>query len=397
MTEWTLLFYTNGNNELEPEMWQAKLAAEQSGSSSSVVAVMQIGREDRQLARIFRPLDTIPDAGEQWSGVRRYYIRKNGSDLVADLGSLNLANPWNLYDFIKWGMENYPARHYMLVLGGHALQFAGLMTDYSQDTPYIMGIPEMVKAINLVKEDSGNNIDILVLDACFMNYLEVIYEIGQGEDHAVLNVVTFIEGGPLAGLPFDRLIEIVEQNIDQNASEVAKRIVDGLPFDLVALGIDHERLRAIKKAVHDLAFCSLHHDAGEDARKLDPQFISSELESVVLNYKNISGKKRFAIVIAAEMVDALADYYCRLAFSRDNCWTRLLTGQFEYLDFTSAREMAPLSLPLEVLYFYIAVMNRSLDQQRLEMVLKDVLANKNWKFDFQASLCNFTQPTAPRD
>ena len=147
--QWTLLI-TNGNNELEPEMWPAKLDAEKASSSHNVNVIMQIGRENRQFIRILRPMDMLPDADERWVGARRYYIKKNQSDFINDLGNINMAYPWSLYDFIKWGMENYPARHYMLILGGHALQFVGMMTDYSQNIPSVMGLPEMAKALNLL-------------------------------------------------------------------------------------------------------------------------------------------------------------------------------------------------------------------------------------------------------
>ena len=39
------------------------------------------------------------------------------------------------------------------------------MTDYSQDLPYIMGIPEMARAFKFTQKNiAGRNIDILVLD-----------------------------------------------------------------------------------------------------------------------------------------------------------------------------------------------------------------------------------------
>jgi hypothetical protein len=231
LKRWTLLIYANGNNELEPEMLRARLDAEKAGSDASVDVVMQISREDRRLARIMRPSEQIADAAEQWRGTRRYYIRKGKSDLLADLGNLNMAHPMSLYDFVRWSVKNFPAGRCMLVLGGHAFQFVGMMTDFSQDKPYVMGLPEMARALNRVKEDTGQNIDVLVLDTCFMNSVEVIYKLGHEENHAVQNIITFIGGGPIAGLPFGRLAGLVQENAASgDLTFTIKQIIEGVGF-----------------------------------------------------------------------------------------------------------------------------------------------------------------------
>jgi hypothetical protein len=382
--QWTLLIYANGNNELEPEMWQAKLDAEKTGSSHDVDAIMQIGREDRQLIRILRPMDILPDASERWVGVRRYYIKKNQSDLINDLGSINMAHPRSLYDFIKWGTENYPARHYMLILGGHALQFVGMMTDYSQNIPYIMGIPEMVKALNLLKKDTGKNIDLLVLDTCHMNSVEVIYELGQDEDHAVQNVITFIGEGPIAGLPYDSLIYLVQKNIDNDVAYIIKQIIDLLHFDLVAFEVNHKKLQNIERAAHELDRHHLNGDGQEEANVLDTRCLDNKLASIIIHSKCISQKKCHAIMMAATMVSPpLAHFYHRLTFARNNCWARLRLNEFKDNDYAANMrlELVPISLLKETLYCFIAIMNQKLDQQRLEMILEELLIYKNWQMN----------------
>lgn len=381
--QWTLLIYANGNNELEPEMWQAKLDAEKTGSSHNVNVIMQIGRENRQLISILRPMDMLPDADERWVGARRYYIKKNQSDLINDLGKINMAHPRSLYDFIKWGMDNYPARRYMLILGGHALQFVGMMTDYSQNTPYIMGLPEMAKALHLLKKDTGKNIDLLVLDTCHMNSVEAIYELGQDEDHAVQNVLTFIGEGPIAGLPYDSIIYLVQKNVDDDVADITKQIIEWLPLDLVAFEINHQKLRNIKRTAHELALYYLNCGGKEEVNALDTRCLDNKLASIILHSKRISPKKYHAIMMAATMIRPLAQFYYKLAFARNNYWTHLLLDKFKDNDYAANMriELEPISLPKEALYFYIAIMNESLDQQRLEMILEELLIYKNWQMD----------------
>jgi cysteine peptidase C11 family protein len=53
---------------------------------------------------------------------RRYYLRKGTSmqaDSVQSLGETNCGDPAVLEDFIKWGIANYPAEHYAVVLWNH--------------------------------------------------------------------------------------------------------------------------------------------------------------------------------------------------------------------------------------------------------------------------------------
>lgn len=161
LKEWTILNYANGNNEYEPEMYRALKDSEMAECNEKINIVMEIGRIDREVVRIIRPSEKIMDDYEMWTGVRRYVVNHNKSELIEDLGSVNMADPKSLYDFIIWGIKNYPAKHYALILGGHGASFVGTLTDYSQESPYIMGTAEMCKAVNMILKDTGCKIDIL--------------------------------------------------------------------------------------------------------------------------------------------------------------------------------------------------------------------------------------------
>ncbi|MGD0153010.1 MAG: clostripain-related cysteine peptidase [Thermacetogeniaceae bacterium] len=380
--QWTLLIYASGNNELEPEMWQARLDAEQTGSSGAVDVVMQLGRENRDLVRILRPMHLLPDAQEHWTGVRRYYIWKGRSDLLADLGSINMADPESLYEFIRWGLQSYPARHCLLALGGHALQLVGMITDYSQDAPYIMGLPELARTLGRIREDTGKTIDILVLDTCHMNAVEAIYELGHEVEQAVQNVITFIEEGPIAGLPYGRLIHLVQQHADKDTTSVSKEIIDGLQADLVAFEVNCSKLRGIKKAVHDYA-CDLLRDPGrEEAVVPDPRHLDDKLASLIIHHHCLSPHKHL-ITLAAKMVPLLEPFYCRLAFARNNAWTRWLLNKKESADGSPVmgNKLEPTNLPKTALCLYIKIMNPSLDQKQADMILQELLFYKNWRLD----------------
>ncbi|OLE52719.1 MAG: hypothetical protein AUG51_16765 [Acidobacteria bacterium 13_1_20CM_3_53_8] len=53
---------------------------------------------------------------------KRYFVRKGGapsSDVVQTLGETNMGDPKVLEDFINWGIKNYPAKRYIVVLWNH--------------------------------------------------------------------------------------------------------------------------------------------------------------------------------------------------------------------------------------------------------------------------------------
>jgi cysteinyl-tRNA synthetase len=55
---------------------------------------------ERDAARIIRPFEKLEEDDEMWTGVRRYIVKSNKSELIEELGVLNLADPKSLYDFV---------------------------------------------------------------------------------------------------------------------------------------------------------------------------------------------------------------------------------------------------------------------------------------------------------
>ncbi|QHI72694.1 hypothetical protein [Aminipila terrae] len=115
--DWTILIYADGNNELEPEIRQSLLALEKAESNPNVHVVIQISRAEHKLVQLIRHDMDIKN-NNSWSGVRRYFVSKGKLHLTGNLKKVNMADPKQLCHFIKWGMASYPAKRYMLLLGG---------------------------------------------------------------------------------------------------------------------------------------------------------------------------------------------------------------------------------------------------------------------------------------
>lgn len=395
IANWTIMIYANGNNDLEPEMWQAKLAVEKIFAGDDVTVVMQIGREDAHLVNILRSQQAASVAGEQWTGVRRYLLTKGRAVLLADFGKKNMAEPCCLYEFVKEAIMDFPAERYMVILGGHGYQFVGSMPDYSQGIPYIMGFPEMARALDQACCEQGSQIDILIADVCYFNFIEVVYEFANHKKHAVRHVLTYICDGPIGGMPYDQIIKHTKSS-DLTTTELIIAFIKSMELDLVAFKLEHDRLNAIKKAFHDLANCYSRYKADSKISVNEVLFVSDPncpwwseaqvvlqgLGALIIDYKRISNNDYGLINIAnmptfTPKSDLL---YRKLKFTQGNAWTDLLGGGTSFpvgVDW-SEDDFAPIPLAPEEVYAYISLMNAKLSMEQKLAIFEVVIAYKNW-------------------
>jgi len=389
LSNWTILIYANGNNELEPEIYESLINCEKVGSNDDVNVIMQIGRANRKIAEIMRPNEIFTEESEQWSGVRRYYISKSNSRLIQDLGKINMADPNNLYDFIKWGMESYPSEHYMVALGGHGISFVGNTTDLTQEVPYMMGTPEMCKAIDLIKNSMDVKIDILVLDMCYMNSIEIIYEFGKSKNNVVSNILTYIGEGPFKGLPYDTIIELIQNYSDfNNIEKILEDVINILNLDTIAFQINHENLESIKNRFSNLAYCYL---INKDKYKLNPfhlftktnpnypwyniiNELNESLASIIIHHKNNSNNKESLIKVICEELGSLINIYSKLAFIKNNYWINLLSNKKigDKVNYYDNFDLKPMKLSKEGILYSILTTNPTLSIEKAESIINEI-------------------------
>lgn len=394
--QWSILIYANGNNELEPEIANSKKIAETVGSNENVNVVMQIARESKDLVKILRPVETFEN-NDIWTGTRRYLIEKNNSKLISELNNINMADAKNLYNFIIWVAENYPARHYMLILGGHAYQFVGCMTDYSGKTPCIMGFPEMSNAIDLACEKMNINIEYLFLDTCYSNFIEVIYEFGKSINHSVNYLITYIINGPLMGFPLDKIITTIRENYQiENKQILLNLLVENIEYDFVAFKIDYYVLYTIKELFNNLA--TIYFNLSDKDKIGLPQLFNNKdssmpyfkvVETIKLKmYSNICAYKKnlqnhFSLVNIANKPAKdmyVIGLYCKLAFAKKNNWVNLLydTNSKLFSD-NNSLSLDPVILTSKAVYAYILVMNKSQSVKTKNKIFSELIKFKNWK------------------
>lgn len=395
--EWSILIYANGNNELEPEIAQSKAKAEIIGSDKNVNVVMQIAREDRNLARILRPFDNIPKSDDEWTGVRRYLIGLNNSKHLETLDEVNMSDGKCLYNFIVWAVKNFPARHYMLILGGHGYQFVGCMTDYSGRIPYIMGIPELCNSIDFACEHSQIKIDILLMDTCYSNFIEVVYELGKLPEHGVLYMLTYIINGPLVGLPYNEIISLVQISIEVCNEQLIKLLLNKINYNIVAFKIDYHELNNIKNLFNDLA--KAYDNLNEENKISLPQLfiadnnntaynkivdeISTRMNVLILGYKRNSSSIYPLINVANKPAGDkyVIRLYNKLAFSHNNYWTKFLfnvDNKFKN-HFDELPCFNPVVLSPKAVYAYISLMNKTQSSECKSKIFFNLIKYKKWR------------------
>jgi hypothetical protein len=175
----------------------------------------------------------------------------------------NTGNPLALQDFIKWGVKEHEAEHYMVILSGHG---SGTTEDFllrDDNAADSLSIVELKEALNGALEelqklresgglqyDAPKKFDILGLDACFMSMVEVC-----GELTDLVDIVIGAEGfEPEAGWPYHRFLQEIRDPRFKDKKNGAKALAEMNVRTYVEFYSDYDRAagRSVDLAAIDL-------------------------------------------------------------------------------------------------------------------------------------------------
>ena len=129
---------------------------------------------------------------DNWSGTKLLWITKNPSslnaDIVKDYGELDMTDSKNLYEFLEFTNEYFPAKHTVLDIWGHGRgvyldgvvqSSKGVIEDYT--TGYgadkTITIYDFAKAIKDYEDKYSKTIDIIQFDTCLMQSIEACWQL----------------------------------------------------------------------------------------------------------------------------------------------------------------------------------------------------------------------------
>lgn len=192
---WTIIVYLNGDNSLDESTFEAFNRMEVGACNPNVDIVVLWDRSPSH------PWDP---------GTRRYKVLcDNDLNKLANYSEgintwneeeLNLGDDQELYEFVVWVWDNYPADHYLLSIANHGGGWSpslpspmrhanGWMaggtgvswdeTGMDHDGPDVdyLSTHEVGDVLKDLSNDGASPIDIVLYDACLMGMLEEAYEI----------------------------------------------------------------------------------------------------------------------------------------------------------------------------------------------------------------------------
>ncbi len=214
--EWTFMVYMSGDNDLEDEGIADLNEMEMIGSDPYVNIIVQFDRASGG-----------DDTNGDWEGTRRYLVIKDydsnviHSQLLGDIGEVNMGNPQTLLEFVNWTMTNYPAEHYFLDLWGHGRGWLGVSLDMYGVNDWL-NMSEIKSVLPKFKE----KIDVVGFDNCNMAMIEVYTQFMGYTDY----IVGSEKEEDALGWPYDRIFEALKAEPETSPLElstaIAKHYVD---------------------------------------------------------------------------------------------------------------------------------------------------------------------------
>lgn len=215
--EWTFLLFLNGHNNLSSYGDMNIKDMEKSGSTDQVNLIVEWGKSDSNLTnRLLVKKSTDPT--------------KVTSPIIMSLKDRDMGDYKNLVDFVKWGADNFPAKHYFVAVWNHGSGWhfqdaekikSGEISvndiSFDDNTGHHITTEQLGVAMSEIKQHIGRNIDIYGSDACLMQMLEVAGEMKNSVDYFVGSEET----EPGEGWPYETFTKKWTSAPQSTAAEVS--------------------------------------------------------------------------------------------------------------------------------------------------------------------------------
>jgi hypothetical protein len=229
--KWTVMLYQDADDRiLEQDIYFDLNEVESVGSSDRVQIVSQIDRYKGAFT-----------GDGNWTSTRRYYITRDNdlqvvhSELVSNLGELDMADGNTLTDFVVWAANTYPADKYILILSDHGMGWPGGFSDgdpavqdpsraplasaLGDDQLYLNELEKSLAAS--FQKANIDKFELIGLDACLMSHIEVLSALQPYARYAVLSQET----EPALGWAYASFLQTLVDNPDMTGADLSQQIV----------------------------------------------------------------------------------------------------------------------------------------------------------------------------
>jgi len=277
-SQWTVMVYMAADNNLDRAALKDIAEMAKVGSTEKVHPVKSPKGGSKAAFHGVNILVQLDREADQKT--RRFFITKGGGhwkDCVETFEEANTGNPQVLENFMHWAIKRYPARRYFLILWNHG---GGWWED-----PRRLACPpdrsiayddssggdaldngELKAALSSIASKLGRPIDILGMDACLMNMVEVAYQLKD----CVYVMVGSEEEEPFDGWPYDRVLQVIKNRPGRHPKTIGKEIVreyiksyQGKEKEVTQSAIDLRRIDDVVRNL-DCLSCELIRSINDD-------------------------------------------------------------------------------------------------------------------------------------
>lgn len=265
--KWTIMVYMAGDNGKVFHDGKSLMADLQAAGWSDLAEMAKVGSTDQ--INIIAQYDTL----DNQSFTPRFYLDQSSptGKLLDRIPPVDTGDPKNLTDFVVWGVNNYPAEQYALILWNHGtgwkeddiyakycerverarcygemraggkaekllqqslfLSTAGEIMSiedddlrgicYDDSSMSFLDNQALESALKNAQEVTGCHLAILGMDACLMGMIEVAYQIQDVADFMVASQ----EVEPADGWPYERILKTLTINPDMSSRDLSRIIV----------------------------------------------------------------------------------------------------------------------------------------------------------------------------
>jgi hypothetical protein len=218
---WLIMFYFDADDAvLEEDIYFDLNEVEMIGSTDRVQMVAQIDRSN----------EAFTGDGD-WTSARRYYLTQDNdlnainSEMVTDLGEVDMGSRDTLVDFTTWAIQTYPADKYVLIMSDHG---AGWPGGWSDGAPIIsngnwLDLNDVEYALSQTIANTGiRYFELVGMDACLMSMLEVYNGLAPYSHYAVASQET----EPSLGWAFASFLGDLAAQPEMSGGDLSRAIVE---------------------------------------------------------------------------------------------------------------------------------------------------------------------------
>jgi len=259
---WTILVYLNGDNDLWSAAVEDLNEMEAVGSTADVDIVVQIDLPERAFG--------IPP----FNDTRRYFVEQDpageSDTIVSTLvwpesgtRELDMGSPGTLADFVRWGVDNYPAERYALIIWDHGdgwkfspssgsrRALKEVSDDITSGTSISISGGELQEAMDSIRYHLGRKLDLIGLDACLLGMWEVDVVLKDYADFIVHSEETEDEDGYDYAAMMNTLASSPLSTPEELCSAVAQGSIDSVGSTLSCVNLN--LISAVSTAIDAVA------------------------------------------------------------------------------------------------------------------------------------------------